>query len=61
MISSADMASPIGTIRVVQPAAAAGIKPYLDMGFTHLVIHGPGDDQARFISQFAQDVMPRLR
>jgi coenzyme F420-dependent glucose-6-phosphate dehydrogenase len=37
------------------------IQPYLDMGFTHLVFHGPGDDQPRFIKQFAQDVLPKLR
>jgi hypothetical protein len=24
-------------------------------------VHGPGSDQARFIEQFAADVLPRLR
>ena len=28
---------------------------------THLVFHAPGDDQARFLEQFARDVLPRLR
>jgi coenzyme F420-dependent glucose-6-phosphate dehydrogenase len=37
------------------------IQPYLEMGFTHLVFHGPGDDQPRFIEQFAKDVLPRLQ
>ncbi|KAA9166483.1 glucose-6-phosphate dehydrogenase (coenzyme-F420) [Amycolatopsis acidicola] len=41
--------------------AVAGIKPYLDAGFNHLVFHGPGHDQNRFLGQFAEDVMPRLR
>ncbi|MFN8526225.1 MAG: glucose-6-phosphate dehydrogenase (coenzyme-F420) [Chloroflexota bacterium] len=40
---------------------AEKVQPYLDMGFTHLVMHGPGDDQARFIKDFAKDVMPKLR
>lgn len=40
--------------------ALAGIQPYLDLGFTHLVVHGPGDDQERFLGQFAQDVLPAL-
>ncbi|MDN5920579.1 MAG: glucose-6-phosphate dehydrogenase (coenzyme-F420) [Pseudonocardia sp.] len=37
------------------------IKPYLDAGLNHLVFHGPGDDQERFLSQFAEDVLPKLR
>lgn len=37
------------------------IKPYVDAGLNHLVFHGPGHDQKRFLSQFAEDVMPRLR
>ncbi len=41
--------------------AVAQIKPYLDAGLNHLVFHGPGDDQERFLSQFAEDVMPKLR
>jgi coenzyme F420-dependent glucose-6-phosphate dehydrogenase len=39
----------------------AGIQPYLDAGLNHLVFHGPGDDQARYLEQFAADVLPRLR
>lgn len=39
----------------------AAIQPYLDFGFNHLVFHGPGDDQDRFIRLFAEQVLPRLR
>ena len=41
--------------------AMAQIQPYLDWGFTHLVFHGPGSDQERFLTAFTQDVLPRLR
>jgi len=41
--------------------AVAMIKPYLDAGLNHLVFHGPGHDQARFLSQLTEDVVPRLR
>jgi coenzyme F420-dependent glucose-6-phosphate dehydrogenase len=34
---------------------------YVDLGFEHLVFHAPGDDQARFLEQFAADVLPLLR
>jgi len=42
-------------------AAMAEIQPYLDAGLNHLVFHGPGEDQPRFLEQFAADVLPRLR
>jgi coenzyme F420-dependent glucose-6-phosphate dehydrogenase len=41
--------------------AMAQIKPYVDAGLNHLVFHGPGHDQERFLTQFAEDVLPRLR
>jgi coenzyme F420-dependent glucose-6-phosphate dehydrogenase len=41
--------------------ALAQIKPYVDAGFTHLVFHGPGHDQERYLTQFAEDVLPGLR
>jgi coenzyme F420-dependent glucose-6-phosphate dehydrogenase len=41
--------------------AVAQIKPYVDAGLNHLVFHGPGHDQERFLSQFSEDVLPRLR
>jgi coenzyme F420-dependent glucose-6-phosphate dehydrogenase len=42
-------------------SAVAAIKPYVDYGFNHLVFHGPGHDQSRFLTSFADDVMPLLR
>ena len=39
----------------------ARIKPYLDLGFRHLVFHAPGSDQARFLNLYADQVLPRLR
>ncbi|GAB3148562.1 glucose-6-phosphate dehydrogenase (coenzyme-F420) [Amycolatopsis sp. NPDC004378] len=41
--------------------AVAQIKPYLDAGLNHLVFHGPGHDQERFLTQFGEDVLPKLR
>ena len=37
------------------------IRPYLDAGFDHLVFHGPGHDQDRFLQQFSEDLLPLLR
>jgi coenzyme F420-dependent glucose-6-phosphate dehydrogenase len=37
------------------------IKQYVDLGFTHLVFHGPGHDQSRFLTSFAEQVLPGLR
>ena len=37
------------------------IRPYVDMGFNHLVFHGPGPDQERFIRLYAERVLPLLR
>ena len=39
----------------------ARIKPYIDLGFTHLVFHAPGLDQVRFIELYGRDVLPKLR
>jgi coenzyme F420-dependent glucose-6-phosphate dehydrogenase len=41
--------------------ALTQIKPYLDAGLNHLVFHGPGHDQERFLRQFAEDILPKLR
>jgi coenzyme F420-dependent glucose-6-phosphate dehydrogenase len=38
-----------------------GIRPYVELGFNHLVFHAPGPDQARFLNLFAEDVVPLLR
>jgi coenzyme F420-dependent glucose-6-phosphate dehydrogenase len=37
------------------------IRPYVEMGFRHLVFHAPGPDQERFLELYARDVLPRLR
>lgn len=36
-------------------------REYVELGFTHLVIHGPGADQERFLRTFARDALPALR
>ena len=37
------------------------IRPYVDMGFTHLVFHAPGPDQQRFLDIYSKQVLPLLR
>lgn len=37
------------------------LKPYLELGFRHLVFHAPGDDQRRFLDLYSEEVLPRLR
>lgn len=37
------------------------VRPYVDAGFNHLVFHGPGHDQQRFLSALAEHLLPRLR
>jgi coenzyme F420-dependent glucose-6-phosphate dehydrogenase len=37
------------------------IRPYVELGFHHLVFHAPGPDQARFLKLYAEQVLPRLR
>ncbi len=39
----------------------AAVKEYTDLGFDHLVFHGPGHDQERFLRTFAEQVLPGLR
>ncbi|HLH63408.1 MAG TPA: glucose-6-phosphate dehydrogenase (coenzyme-F420) [Ktedonobacteraceae bacterium] len=34
---------------------------YIELGFTHLVFHAPGDDQSRFLKLYSQEILPRLR
>jgi coenzyme F420-dependent glucose-6-phosphate dehydrogenase len=36
------------------------IAPYVELGFEHLLFHAPGEDQARFLHAFSDDVLPRL-
>ncbi len=37
------------------------IRPYVELGFRHLVFHAPGPDQMRFLKLYAEQVLPRLR
>jgi coenzyme F420-dependent glucose-6-phosphate dehydrogenase len=37
------------------------IGVYLDLGFDDLLLHAPGPDQSRFIKQFSEDVLAKLR
>ena len=37
------------------------VRHYLDLGFRHLVFHGPGEDQAAFLKLYGAEVLPRLR
>ena len=41
--------------------AIAAVKFYTDLGFDHLILHGPGDDQERFLRTLADQVLPGLR
>jgi coenzyme F420-dependent glucose-6-phosphate dehydrogenase len=37
------------------------IRPYVELGFNHLVFHAPGPDQERFLRLYAEQVLPLLR
>jgi coenzyme F420-dependent glucose-6-phosphate dehydrogenase len=37
------------------------IQEYIAMGFRHLVFHGPGADQERFLKLYGDEILPRLR
>lgn len=37
------------------------IRPYVELGFRHLVFHAPGPDQERFLKLYGEAVLPRLR
>jgi coenzyme F420-dependent glucose-6-phosphate dehydrogenase len=36
------------------------ISQYIDLGFRHLVFHGPGHDQERFLKLYGDEILPRL-
>jgi coenzyme F420-dependent glucose-6-phosphate dehydrogenase len=42
-------------------AQVEAIRPYVELGFNHLVFHAPGPDQARFLNLYAEQVIPLLR
>jgi coenzyme F420-dependent glucose-6-phosphate dehydrogenase len=37
------------------------LRPYIELGFNHLVFHAPGDDQARFLELYGSQILPRIR
>jgi coenzyme F420-dependent glucose-6-phosphate dehydrogenase len=37
------------------------IRRYIDLGFNHLVFHAPGPDQAKFLTLYSEEILPRLR
>src|SRR6266850_1353625 len=37
------------------------LRPYLELGFNHLVFHSPGNDQARFLELYGSQILPRIR
>jgi coenzyme F420-dependent glucose-6-phosphate dehydrogenase len=37
------------------------IRPYVELGFRHLVFHAPGPDQVRFLKLYGEQVLPLLR
>jgi coenzyme F420-dependent glucose-6-phosphate dehydrogenase len=37
------------------------VRPYVEAGFDHLVLHGPGHDQESFLAALGSDVVPALR
>jgi len=37
------------------------LRPYIELGFTHLVFHAPGNDQARFMKLYGSQILPRIR
>jgi coenzyme F420-dependent glucose-6-phosphate dehydrogenase len=37
------------------------LRPYVELGFNHLVFHSPTDDQARFLKLYGSEILPRLR
>ena len=37
------------------------LRPYLELGFNHLVFHSPGDTQSRFLELYGAQILPRIR
>jgi coenzyme F420-dependent glucose-6-phosphate dehydrogenase len=37
------------------------LRPYLELGFDHLVFHAPTGGQARFIELYGSQILPRIR
>ena len=50
-----------GSSQPIPKSRSTQIRPYVELGFTHLVFHAPGPDQARFLKLYAEQVLPLLR
>ncbi len=37
------------------------VRPYVELGFRHLVFHSPAEDQEAFLDRFSAEVVPALR
>src|SRR5258708_17203364 len=37
------------------------LRPYIELGFTHLVFHAPGEDQSRFLQLYSKEILPKIR
>jgi coenzyme F420-dependent glucose-6-phosphate dehydrogenase len=37
------------------------LRPYVELGFNHLVFHAPGNDQGRFLQLYASQILPKIR
>jgi coenzyme F420-dependent glucose-6-phosphate dehydrogenase len=37
------------------------LRPYVELGFNHLVFHAPGEDQGRFLELYSSQLLPRIR
>jgi coenzyme F420-dependent glucose-6-phosphate dehydrogenase len=34
---------------------------YVNLGFSHLIFHAPGNDQRRFLELYGERILPMLR
>jgi coenzyme F420-dependent glucose-6-phosphate dehydrogenase len=37
------------------------LRPYMELGFNHLVFHSPGDRQREFLELYGSQILPRIR
>ena len=37
------------------------LRPYVELGFNHLVFHSPTNDQGRFLDLYGKEILPRIR
>ena len=37
------------------------VRPYVEAGFDHLVLHGPGHDQEKLLAALGSDIVPAIR